>query len=411
MGGIPPAVGVESSATNVMKNDIIYLDHNASTPCDRLVVDAMVPLLTSHHANPSSHQHHSGQQASSLLSDARHRVARSLGSNRASEITFTSGATEANNLVIKGLAESLRDRGRHFVSQVTEHPSVLEPLRYLERNGWQLTLLAVGRDGRIALEQLAGALRPDTALVSLMLATNETGTIQPVVEAAQLAREHGVPFHCDAAQGVGKVAVDVNALAVDFLTFSAHKVYGPKGIGGLYRRHHRPPIDIGPQLHGGGQEYGLRSGTPNVPAAVGLARALEIAHSEWRPDSRRIGGFRDLLEHRIMGRLDGVTINGAVDHRLPGTSNLSFAGVDGNALLASLPDLAISSGSACTSDHPEPSHVLRSMGVAVELAAASVRISHGRTTTEGEIELAAERIVEEVVRLRAMPRRGHPPRT
>lgn len=411
MGGIPPAVEVESSATNIMKNDVIYLDHNASTPCDRRVVDAMVPLLTSHHANPSSHQHRSGQQASSLLSDARHRVARSLGSNRASEITFTSGATEANNLVIKGLAESLRDRGLHLVSQVTEHPSVLEPLRYLERNGWQLTLLPVGLDGRIALEQLAGALRPDTVLVSLMLANNETGTIQPVAEAAELVHRHDVPIHCDAAQAIGKVAVDVHVLAVDFLTFSAHKVYGPKGIGGLYRRHHRPPIDIRPQLHGGGQEYGLRSGTPNVPAAVGLARALEIAGTDWRSDSQRIGGLRDLLERRIMSRLYGVAVNGAAGHRLPGTSNLSFAGVDGNALLASLPDLAISSGSACTSDHSEPSYVLRAMGIAVDLAAASVRISLGRTTTEGEVELAAERLVEEVVRLRAIPRRGHSPRT
>jgi cysteine desulfurase len=392
-----------------MKNDVIYLDHNASTPCDRRVVDVMVPLLTSHHANPASHQHRSGQQASVLLSDARDRVVRSLGSNRASEITFTSGATEANNLVIKGLAESLRDRGRHLVSQSTEHPSVLEPLRHLERNGWQLTLLPVDRQGRITLEQLAEALRPDTVLVSLMLANNETGTIQPVVEAAEIAREHGVPIHCDAAQGVGKVAVDVDALGVDFLTFSAHKAYGPKGIGGLYRRYRRPPIDIRPQLHGGGQEYGLRSGTPNLPAAVGLARAFEIAHSEWRSDSRRIGGLRDLLERRIMGRLDGVTVNGAVDHRLPGTSNLSLAGVDGNALLASLSDLAISSGSACTSDHPEPSYVLRAMGVAPGLAAASIRISLGRNTTEAEVETAADRVVEEVLRLRAMSRPPRPP--
>jgi cysteine desulfurase len=393
-----------------MKNDVIYLDHNASKPCDPLVVDVMVPLLTSHHANPSSHQHSSGQEASSLLSDARVRVARSLGSNRASEITFTSGATEANNLVIKGLAESLRDRGRHIVSQVTEHPSVLEPLRHLERNGWKLTLLPVDRQGRIGLEQLAEALRPDTVLVSLMLANNETGTLQPVAEAARLARERDVPIHCDAAQGIGKVAVEVHPLAVDFLTFSAHKAYGPKGIGGLYRRHRRPPIHIRPQLHGGGQEHGLRSGTPNLPAAVGLARALEIARAEWRSDSRRIGRLRDLLEQRIMSRLDGVTINGAVDHRLPGTSNLSFAGVDGNALLASLPDLAISSGSACTSDHPEPSYVLRAMGVAVDLAAASIRISLGRTTTEREVEIAAERVIEEVLRLRAMSRPSRRPR-
>jgi cysteine desulfurase len=393
-----------------MKHDVIYLDYNASTPCDPRVLDAMVPLLTSHHANPSSHHHRPGQEASQLLADARARVARSLGSMRASEITFTSGATEANNLVIKGVAEALRDRGRHLVSQVTEHPSVLEPLRHLERNGWQLTLVPVDGQGRIRLEQLAEALRPDTVLVSLMLANNETGTIQPVDEAAELAHDRDVPIHCDAAQGIGKVAVDVHSMAVDFLTFSAHKAYGPKGVGGLYRRHRRPPIVIRPQLHGGGQEYGLRSGTPNLPAAIGLARALEIAHAEWQPDSNRISRIRDVLEHRISSQLDGVTVNGAVDHRLPGTSNLSFAGVDGNALLASLPDLAVSSGSACASDHPEPSYVLRAMGVAVDLAAASIRISLGRMTTDEEVEIASQRVVEEVIRLRAMPSgRARPP--
>jgi cysteine desulfurase len=394
-----------------MENQPIYLDHNASTPCDPRVVDEMVPLLTAHHANPSSHQHRCGQEASRLLSDARKRVARSLGAHRATEITFTSGATEANNLVIKGLAESPGARGRHLVSQVTEHPSVLEPLRHLERNGWRLTLLPVDSRGRVDLDRLVDALRPETALVSLMLANNETGTVQPVAEAAAFARDRGIPIHCDAAQGIGKVAVEVQSIGADFLTFSAHKAYGPKGIGCVYRRHRRPPITIQPQLHGGGQEYGLRSGTPNLSAAVGLARAFEIASSEWRSDARRICALRDLLERRILDRLDGVTVNGSVGQRLPGTSNLSFAGVDGNALLASLPDLAISSGSACTSDHPEPSYVLRAMGVAADLAAASLRISLGRPTTQHEIEIAAERIIEEVTRLRAMgrpslPRRG-----
>jgi cysteine desulfurase len=391
-----------------MKTDVIFLDHNASTPCDPRVVEAMVPLLTSHHANPSSRNHRPGQEAFHLLEEARARVARSLGSNRASEITFTSGATEANNLVIKGLAEASRDRGRHLVSQVTEHPSVLEPLRYLGRNGWHLTLLPVDREGRIRLEHLAEALRPDTVLVSLMLANNETGTLQPVAEAATLASQRGVLIHCDAAQGVGKVPVEVDSLAVDLLTISAHKAYGPKGIGALYRRHRRPSVKIQPQLHGGGQEYGLRSGTPNLPAAVGLAEALEIACAEWQPDSHRICRLRDLLESRITTELDGVTVNGAIEHRLPGTSNLSFTGVDGNALLASLPDLAVSSGSACTSAHPEPSYVLRAMGVAVDLASASIRFSLGRATTGMEVERAAERVVDEVRRLRAMPRRSRP---
>ena len=388
-----------------MKNDVIYLDHNASTPCDPRVVEAMIPLLSSHHANPSSRNHRAGQEASRLLEEARFRVARCLGTSRASDITFTSGATEANNLVIKGIAGAARNRGRHLVSQVTEHPSVLEPLRYLERNGWRTTLLPVESDGRIDLGRLADSLRPDTLLVSLMLANNETGTLQPVADAATLARERDVLIHCDAAQGVGKVPVEVDSLAVDFLTVSAHKAYGPKGIGGLYRRHRRPPVDVQPQLHGGGQEHGLRSGTPNLPAAVGLAEALTIAAAEWRQDSIRVGALRDLLETRILAELDGITVNGAIGHRLPGTSNLSFAAVDGNALLASLPDLAVSSGSACTSSHPEPSYVLRAMGVAIDLATASIRFSLGRATTEQEVERAVGRVVEEVRRLRAMPRR------
>jgi len=365
----------------------------------------MTHLLATHHANPSSRNHRPGQEASNLLEDARARVARSLGSNRVSEITFTSGATEANNLVIKGAAEALHDRGRHLVSQVTEHPSVIEPIRHLERNGWQVTLLPVDPEGRIQLEQLAEALRPDTVLVSLMLANNETGTLQPVADAAALAHERDVLIHCDAVQGFGKVPVEVDSLGVDFLTFSAHKAYGPKGIGGLYKRHRRPPIRIKPQLHGGGQEHGLRSGTPNLPAAVGLARALQIAGAEWQTDSQRIGRLRDLLESRIMSQLEGVTVNGAIQHRLPGTSNLSFAGIDGNALLASMTDVAVSSGSACTSAHPEPSYVLRAMGVAVGLASASIRFSLGRATTEWEVEHATQRVVEEVLRLRALPGR------
>jgi cysteine desulfurase len=383
-------------------HDVIYLDYNASTPCDRRVMEAMIPLLADCFANPSSRSHRPGQEAFGLLEEARTRVARTIGASSASEITFTSGATEANNLALKGAAASLADRGRHLLSQATEHPSVLEPLRHLERNGWEVTLLPVGRDGRVRVDELAAAIRPDTVLVSLMLANNETGVVQAVPEVARIVRDHGALIHCDAAQGPGKMAVDIASLPVDLMTFSAHKAYGPKGVGGLYCRRRRPPFAPSPQLHGGGQEGGLRSGTPNLPAAVGMALAFEIAAEDWREDAERIGALRDRMEQRILDAIDGCTVNGAGDHRLPGTSNLSFAGVDGNALLASLPDLAISSGSACTSAHPEPSYVLRAMGVAPALAAASIRFSLGRPTTQQEMERAADRVVEEVTRLRAM---------
>ncbi len=340
----------------------IYLDYNASTPCDPRVVDAMLPFFGEIFANPASRSHRPGQRAFAALEEARARTAAALGARSATEITFTSGATEGNNLVLVGVARALELRGRHLLTQATEHAAVLEPLRALERQGWELTLLGVDREGRLRLDELAAALRPDTALVSLMLANNETGTIQPVAEAAALAHQQGAVLHCDAAQGPGKIPVDAAALAVDFLTVSAHKVYGPKGVGALYRARRTPAFRLPALLCGGGQEEGLRSGTPNLPGAVGLAAALEIAAGDVAAEMERLGGLRDRLERRILEGIDGCSVNGARDHRLPGTTNISFAGVDGNALLASLPDLAVSSGSACTSAAPEPSAVLRAMG-------------------------------------------------
>jgi cysteine desulfurase len=385
--------------------DVIYLDYNASTPCDPRVVEEMVSVLRTSFANPSSRSHRPGQQAAELLEDARTRVARAVGARSASEIIFTSGATEANNLAIRGVAEALADRGRHLVSQLTEHPSVLEPLKQLAGSGWELSLLDVDGEGRVRLDQLEDAIREDTVLVSLMLANNETGTVQAVADAVDIAHRRGALIHCDGAQALGKIEISADELGVDYLSFSAHKAYGPKGIGGLYGRRRRPQLRIRPQLLGGGQEGGLRSGTANTPAAVAMALALEIAQSECCQDTERIGALRDLLEGAISSRLDGCRINGAIDHRLPGTTNLSFAGVDGNALLTSLPELAISSGSACTSTRPEPSAVLRAMGVSPKLAAASIRFSLGRFTTRTEVERAAERVVEEVTRLRGMKRR------
>ena len=384
---------------------VTYLDYNATTPCDPRVVEAMLPLMTENFANPTTRNHRPGRDAATALERARSVVDRLLGGRAASEVVFTAGATEANNLALIGGAEALADRGRHIISQRTEHTSVIEPLIALERRGWEITLVGVDEVGRVNLGELEHALRDDTVLISLMLANNETGTIQPVAEAAGLARSRGALVHCDAAQGVGKISVDVDELDVDLLTASAHKFYGPKGVGALWIRHRRPPIRLASVIFGGGQEGGLRSGTPNVPGAVGMARAMEIAANEGDEERARLALFRDRLEGSILEAVDGSSRNGDSTNRLPNTTNLSIAEVEVNALLASLPDLALNTGSACTSAHPEPSPVLRAMGVSDELAGSSLRLSLGRFTTEEEVDRAAARIIEEVKRLREMPTR------
>jgi cysteine desulfurase len=384
---------------------VIYLDYNASTPCDPRVVEAMQPFFHSIFANPASRSHRPGRDAFNALEEARSTVSGLLGARSATEIVFTSGATEANNLALIGAAKSRTDRRRHLVTQTTEHPSVLEVLRSLQRDGWTLTEIGVDREGRIRLDKLEAALRDDTALVSLMLANNETGTVQPVHEAAELAHARGALIHCDAAQGVGKIDVDVAELGVDLLSLSGHKFYAPKGVGALYVRRSRPPLKLPPHIHGGGHEGGLRSGTPNLTGAVAIARALEIADAELGEEGPRIAALRDKMEKTIVEKIDDCAVNGSIEHRLPNTSNISFPGIEGNALLASLPDLAVSSGSACTSSHPEASPVLLAMGLKPELAKASLRLSLGRFSTDDEVERAAARIAEEVLRLRNLRRR------
>jgi len=388
----------------VKDRDLIYLDHNASTPCDQRVVEAMLPFFTAVAANPASRNHRPGREALTALEDAREVVARCVGAASPTEIVFTSGASEANNLALAGAAEALAPRRRHLLTQATEHPSVLEPLRRLAARGWELTVVGVGRDGRVRLDELAAALREDTALVSLMLANNETGAVQPVAEAAALAHRRGAVLHCDAAQGAGKLPLDAAALTADLLTVSGHKVYGPKGIGALYLRG-GAALRLVPQILGGGHEGGLRSGTPNLPGAIGLARALEIAAAELPAEAARLAALRDRFESMLLARLEGCTVNAAGAPRLPGTSNLSFTGVESTALLASLPDLAVGTGSACASSHPAPSPVLLAMGVERALAASSLRLSLGRFTTAAELERAAARIADEVLRLRALRRR------
>ena len=384
-------------------SDVIYLDYNASTPCDPRVVEAMQPFFGSIFANPSSRNHTPGRAAFSALEEARSTIAGFLGARSATEVVFTSGATEANNLALIGAAKTCADRRRHLVTQTTEHPSVLEVLLALQRDGWTLTEVGVDREGRVRLDKLEAALRDDTALVSLMLANNETGTVQPVREAAELAHARGALIHCDAAQGVAKIDVNMTDLGVDFLSLSGHKLYAPNGVGALYMRRSSPRL--APHIHGGGHEGGVRSGTPNLPGAVALARALEIADAELGEESPRIAALRDKLEKTIVEKVDDCTVNGSTEHRLPNTSNISFPGIEGNALLASLPDLAVSSGSACTSSHPEASPVLLAMGVRPELAKASLRLSLGRFSTDDEVENAAARISEEVLRLRNLKRK------
>jgi len=384
---------------------VIYLDYNASTPCDPRVVEAMQPFFGLIFANPSSRNHRPGREAFSALEDARSTVARLLGARSATEIVFTSGATEANNLALIGAAKTRADRRRHLVTQTTEHPSVLEVLRALQRDGWTLTEVGVDREGRVRLDELEAALCDETALVSLMLANNETGIVQPVRKAAELAHARGALIHCDAAQGIAKIGINMAELGVDLLSLSGHKLYAPNGVGALYMRRSSPPLRLAPHIHGGGHEGGVRSGTPNLPGAVALARALEIADAELGEESLRIAALRDKLEKKIVEKVDDCTVNGSTEHRLPNTSNISFPGIEGNALLASLPDLAVSSGSACTSSHPEASPVLLAMGVRPELAKASLRLSLGRFSTDDEVENAAARISEEVLRLRNLKRK------
>ena len=362
----------------------------------------MLPWFTERFANPASRAHRTGQESAAAVEHARARVAELLGASGSAEIVFTSGATEANTLALRGPATHGNARRRHLVTQVTEHPSVLAPLRRLEREGFRLTVLGVAPDGRVDPQRVADAIDDDTLLVSVMLANHETGTLQPVDEITDAVRGAGALLHCDASQGVGKIPVNVGTLGADLLTFSGHKMYGPKGVGGLWIGRRAQRAGLRPVLEGGGQEQGRRSGTVNVPAVVGLARALEIAHDDLAGEARRMTGLRDRLERSVLEALDRAWVNGCVAHRLPTTTSLTFAGVDGNGLVASMPELAVSTGAACASDRPEPSAVLRGMGIPRHLAGASLRLSVGRSTTVPEVDLAARRIVEEVERLRAL---------
>ncbi|HYW46871.1 MAG TPA: IscS subfamily cysteine desulfurase [Bryobacteraceae bacterium] len=379
----------------------IYLDHHATTPLDPRVLEAMLPYFGPRFGNAASRSHAFGWEAEKAVEFARKRVAELAGAVPR-EIVFTSGATESNNLAIKGVAESYRGKGSHIVTMTTEHKAVLDPVRRLEKSGSSVTLLAPLRDGLLDLDQLRAAIRPDTVLVSVMHANNEIGVLQPVREIAAICRERGVLFHSDAAQAFGKVPIDATGDHIGLMSLSAHKMYGPKGIGALYVRRRDPRVQPAPQMDGGGHEFGLRSGTLNVPAIVGFGEACAICSREMQAESDRLRALRDRLEALLEAGLSDVHVNGSMEHRLPGNLNMSFAGVDGEALLMSLPDVALSTGSACTSATVEPSHVLRALGVPAGLAHSSLRFGLGRFNTEEEIDSVARRVVESVNKLRAL---------
>jgi cysteine desulfurase len=373
----------------------IYLDHHATTPVDPRVLEAMLPFYREDFGNAASRSHVFGWRAEGAVEDARERIAEALGA-RPKEIVFTSGATESNNLAIKGAAGAARAGKDHLISVATEHHAVLDPIRRLEGQGFSSTLLGVDAQGLVAPDAVAHAITERTLLVSVMVANNEIGVLQPVAEIGRICRERGVLFHTDAAQAAGKLPLGVEALCADLLSISGHKLYGPKGVGALYVRGRRPRVRLVPLLDGGGHERGLRSGTLPVALIVGMAKALDLSLQLADEEGARLAELRERLWKRLSSELDGVRWNGHPERRLPGNLNVSFQGVDGDRLLLALKDVAVSSGSACTSALPEPSHVLAALGVPEALARASLRFGIGRGNTAEEIDRAAERVIAEV---------------
>ena len=379
----------------------IYMDYHATTPVDPRVVQAMVPFFTEHFGNPASRNHAFGWEAEEAVDEARKHVADLIGAS-AKEVIFTSGATEANNLAIKGVAEMYREKGNHIITCVTEHKAVIDTCKKLEKQGGRVTYLPVQKDGRIDLAQLRDAITDKTILITIMTANNEIGVLQPIAEIGAIAKEKGVLFHTDAVQAAGKVPFDVNQLKVDLVSLSAHKMYGPKGVGALYVRRRNPRVLLAEQISGGGHERGMRSGTLNVTGIVGFGKAAAIAKAEMATESERLRGLRDKLNAALHANLDEIFINGSVEHRLPHSLNISFAYVEGESLLMGINDVAVSSGSACTSASLEPSYVLKALGAGDDLAHSSIRFGLGRWTTEEEVNYVVERLTNVVRRLREM---------
>jgi cysteine desulfurase len=394
----------------------IYMDNHATTPMDPRVLEEMLPYFVEKFGNAASRNHSFGWAAEEAVETARERIAKLVGATP-KEIIFTSGATESDNLAIKGAVEMYREEGDHIITAVTEHKAVLDTCKHLEKDGYRVTYLPVQKDGLINLDDLKRALDDGTIdgrtsndktvdiktiLVTIMSANNEIGVLQPIEEIGRLCRERGVIFHTDAAQSIGKVPIHVDKQNIDLMSIAGHKLYGPKGVGALYVRNKNPRLRLSALLDGGGHERGMRSGTLNVPGIVGLGKACSIAQDEMLQESCHLAALRNRLRDRIMSRVDEVNINGSMEHRLPGNLNLSFAHVDGESLMMALNDIAVSSGSACTTAKIEPSHVLRAIGISDDLAHNAIRFGIGRFNTDAEVDYVADRVFETVTRLREL---------
>jgi cysteine desulfurase len=380
----------------------IFMDNNSTTPVDPRVLEEMLPYFTTKFGNAASRSHKFGWEAEEAVDYARERVAALIGAKDGKEIVITSGATESDNLAIKGVAEFYADKGNHIITTVTEHKAVLDTCKRLEKQGFEVTYLGVAKDGLVDPDDVKKAITPKTILVSVMLANNEIGTVQPLEAIGKITRERGVLLHSDAVQGIGKVDFDVQKMNVDLASITAHKIYGPKGIGALYVRRSKPRVRLVAQMDGGGHERGMRSGTLAVPLIVGLGKACDILLHEGKAEAARLTALRERLRERIMAKLDEVYINGSMEHRLPGNINLSFNFVEGEGLMMAIKDVAVSSGSACTSSSLEPSYVLRALGVGDELAHSSIRFGLGRFNTEEEVDYVADLMVSKVTRLREL---------
>lgn len=378
----------------------IYLDNNATTQLDPRVFEVMTPFFLENYGNAASKSHAFGWKAEEAVDYAREQIAKLIGANE-KEIIFTSGATESNNLAIKGVFEMYAAKGNHFITVSTEHKAVLDTCKHLEKLGAEITYLPVGGDGLLKVEQIAEAIKPNTVLVSVMYGNNELGTVQPIREIGKLCKEHGILFHSDATQAVGKIPVNVIDDHIDLMSFTAHKMYGPKGVGALYVRRKNPRVKVTAQMDGGGHERGMRSGTLNVPGIVGFGKACELARLEMNSEGKRLQGLRDKLENALL-QLEESYVNGSVEHRLPHTTNISFKYVEGEGLMMGIKDIAVSSGSACTSASLEPSYVLKNLGLDDELAHSSLRFGLGRFTTEEEIDFTIKCVTEAVNKLRDM---------
>ncbi len=379
----------------------VYMDNHATTPVDPRVLDAMMPYFTEKFGNSASRNHSFGWAAEEAVENARAQVAKLINASP-KEIIFTSGATESDNLAIKGVAEMYREKGNHIITQVTEHKAVLDTCKRLEKYGFEVTYLPVEKDGRINLDDLRRAITPKTILISIMYANNEIGVIQPIEEIGKIAKEKGVFFHVDGVQAIGKIPVDVQRDGIDLLSISAHKLYGPKGVGALYVRRKNPRVQLSAIIDGGGHERGMRSGTLNVTGIIGLGKACEICQQEMAEETKKLSALRDRLKNALMSQLDECFINGSMEHRLPHNINISFAFVEGESLLMGINDIAVSSGSACTSATLEPSYVLKALGVGEDLAHTSIRFGLGRFNTEEEVDYVVSRVAETVNRLREL---------